>query len=42
MSQCDIIIRANTCYSKLNFGSKFHAEVAIHLPHIKLRKLYIP
>ena len=24
-------------YSKLNLGSKFHAEVATHLPHIKLR-----
>ena len=27
------------CYSKLNLGSKFHAEVATHLPHIKLRTL---
>ena len=22
------------CYSKLNLDSKFHAEVATHLPHI--------
>ena len=29
------------CYSKLNLGRKFHAEVVIHLPHIKLRILYI-
>ena len=28
------------CYSKLNLGSKFHAEVATHLPHIKLKTLY--
>ena len=28
------------CYSKLNLVSKFHAEVAIHLPHIKLRTLF--
>ena len=28
------------CYSKLNLGSKFHAEVATHLPHIKLRISY--
>ena len=28
------------CYSKLNLGSKFHAEVAIHFPHIKLRTPY--
>ena len=28
------------CYSKLNLGSKFHAEVATHLPYIKLRTLY--
>ena len=28
------------CYSKLNLSSKFHAEVAAHLSHIKLRKLY--
>ena len=24
-------------YSKLNLGSKFHDEVATHLPHIKLK-----
>ena len=29
------------CYSKLNLGIKFHAEVATHLPRIKLRALYI-
>ena len=28
------------CYSKLNLGSEFHAEVATHPPHIKLRTLY--
>ena len=30
------------CYpnSKLNLGSKFHIEVATHLPHIKFRTLY--
>ena len=28
------------CYSKLNLGSKFNAEDAIHLPQIKLRTLY--
>ena len=28
------------CYSKLNLGSKFHAEVETHLPHIKLKTLY--
>ena len=28
------------CYLKLNLGSKFHTEVATHLPHIKLRTLY--
>ena len=27
-------------YSKLNLGSEFHAEVATHLPHKKLRTLY--
>ena len=27
-------------YSKLILGCKFHAEVATHLPHIKLRTLY--
>ena len=30
------------CYSKLNVGSKFHAEVATHLPHLQLRTLYMP
>ena len=25
------------CYSKLNLSSEFHAEVANHLPYIKLR-----
>ena len=29
-----------SCYSKLNLGSKFHAEVATHLSYIKLRTLY--
>ena len=29
------------CYLKLNLGSKFHAEVATYLPHVKLRTLYI-
>ena len=29
-----------SCHSKLNLGSKFHAEVATHLPHIKLKTLY--
>ena len=29
-----------SCYSKLNLGSKFLAEVASHLPHINLRTLY--
>ena len=28
-------------YSKLNLGSKFQAEFASHLPHIKLRTIYI-
>ena len=28
------------CYSKLNLGSKFHVEVAIHLFYTKLRALY--
>ena len=28
------------CYLKLNLGSEFYAEVAIHLSHIKLRTLY--
>ena len=28
------------CYSKLNLGCKFPAEVATHLPHINLRTLY--
>ena len=28
------------CYSKLNLGSEFHAEVDTRLPHIKLRTLY--
>ena len=28
------------CYSKLNLGSKFHAEVATHFPHTKSRILY--
>ena len=28
------------CYSKQNLDSKFHAEVATHFPHIKLRILY--
>ena len=28
------------CYSKLNLDSKFHAEAATHLPHIKLRTLH--
>ena len=28
------------CYLKLNLRSKFHAEVATHYPHIKLRVLY--
>ena len=27
------------CYSKLNVGSKFHAEVATYPPPIKLRTL---
>ena len=27
------------CNSKLNLSSKFHAEVATHLPHLKLRTL---
>ena len=27
-------------YSKLNMGNKFHAEIAAHLPHVKLRTLY--
>ena len=30
------------CYSKLNLGSKFYANVATHLPHIKVRTLFIP
>ena len=29
-----------SCYSKLNLESKFHAEIATHLPHIKLRTFY--
>ena len=29
------------CFSKLNLASKFHAEVATHLPHIILRAPYI-
>ena len=29
-----------SCYSIFNLGSKFHAEIATHLPHIKLRTLY--
>ena len=29
------------CYSKLNLGSRFHAEVATHLPRVKLRALYL-
>ena len=29
------------CYSKLNLGSKFHADVATHLPYIKLRTLHV-
>ena len=28
------------CYSKLNLGSKFHADFATLLFHIKLRALY--
>ena len=28
------------CYSKLNLVDKFHAEVATHFPHIKLRTPY--
>ena len=28
------------CYSKLNLDSKFHAEVATRLPHVKLRTPY--
>ena len=28
------------CYSKLNLGSKLYAEVATHLPQIKLNTLY--
>ena len=28
------------CYSKLNLGGKFYAEVATHLPHKKLKTLY--
>ena len=28
-------------YSKLNLGSKFHAEVATYLPHIKFKKIYL-
>ena len=28
------------CYSILYLGCKFHAEVATHVPHIKLRTLY--
>ena len=28
------------CYSKLNLGSEFHAKVATHFLHIKLRTLY--
>ena len=28
------------CQSKLNLGSKFCAEVAPHLPHLKLKILY--
>ena len=29
------------CYSKLILSSKFHAEVATHLPHIKILEYYI-
>ena len=29
------------CYPKLNLGSKFHTEYATHLPHIKLRTIYL-
>ena len=29
------------CYSKLNLGSKFDAEVTTHLSPIKLRTIYI-
>ena len=28
------------CNSKFNLGSKFHAEVATHFPHIKLKTLH--
>ena len=28
------------CYSKLNFGSKFHAGVATYYLHMKLRTIY--
>ena len=28
------------CNSKLNFSSKFYAEVATYLPHTKLRTLH--
>ena len=28
------------CYKKLNFGCKFHIEVATHIPHIKFITLY--
>ena len=30
------------CHSKLNFSSKFHAKVATHLPHLKIKNtIYI-
>ena len=32
--------RIAICYSKLNLGSKFHAEVATHFLLMKLRTLY--
>ena len=28
-------------YSKLNLSSKFHTQVATHLPHLKLRTIYL-
>ena len=28
------------CNSKLNLSSKFHAEIATHLPHLNLRALH--
>ena len=30
-----------SCYSELNLDGKFHAKIAIHLFHIKLKTLYI-